>query len=128
MQTALNYIKITLATLFGIIINLLGGWDAALQSLLTLTVLDFITGITTGIVNKNLSSVIAVRGIAKKIGIYTLIAVSVVGSTALGNEDLRSIIITFFIISEIISIVENWAEFGVIIPPNLKDFLGKFRK
>jgi len=117
------YIKITFAVGFGIILRLLGGWDTAIESLFTLTVLDFITGVILAACNKTLSSDIAVKGIAKKIGIYTLIAVVVAGGEYLGNEDLRGIVIGFFIAAEVISIVENWANFGLPIPPQIKNIL-----
>jgi len=127
MQSTYIYIKIILAAIFGVVVNFLGGWDVALQSLITLSVLDFITGVITAIANKNLSSNTAVKGIAKKIGIYTLIAVVVAGGTYLGNNDLRSIVIGFFIVSEIVSIVENWADFGLPIPPQLKNILADLK-
>ena len=128
MQETFVYIKIVLATAFGMIVKLLGGWDIALQSLITLTALDFITGVITGMANKNLSSHLAIRGIVKKIGIFTLIAVVVAGGDALGNDDFRGIVIGFFIIAEIISIVENWANFGLPIPPQLKKALVNLKK
>ena len=128
MQSTLIHLKFIFSAIIGIIVNLLGGWDIALQTLLTLTVLDFFTGLITGIANKNLSSQAALRGIVKKIGIYTLIAVVAVGGEALENTGLRTIIIGFFIITEIISIVENWADFGLPIPPQLKNILAELKK
>ncbi|MCL2739826.1 MAG: phage holin family protein, partial [Oscillospiraceae bacterium] len=115
MNNIISYIKIAFAFCTGIAINMLGGWDMALQSLFTLTVLDFLTGVIVAVGGKKLSSGMAFRGIAKKIGIYTLIAVVVTGGNALGNNDLRGIVIGFFIATEIISIVENWANFGLPI-------------
>jgi len=127
MQNTYIYIKVVIACLFGVVVNFLGGWDTALQTLLTLTVLDFITGVLTAIVNKNLSSSIAAKGIVKKIGIYALIAAVVAAGDILGNSDLRGIVISFFIITEIISIVENWADFGLPIPPQLKTILADLK-
>jgi len=128
MNNIISYIKIFFALFLGIIIKMLGGWDVALQSLFTLTVLDFLTGIILAIANKNLSSGIALKGIAKKIGIYTLIAVVVAGGNTLGNNNLRGIVIGFFIATEIISIIENWADFGLPIPPPLKNILAEMKK
>ena len=128
MDNIILYIKIILAFCIGIIIKLLGGWDIALQSLFTLTVLDFLTGVIVAIADKNLSSSMAFKGIAKKIGIYTLIADVVAGGNALGQDNLRGIVIAFFIVTEIISIVENWANFGLPIPPQLKNVLAELKK
>ena len=128
MQNTYIYLKVIFAAIFGVVVNFLGGWDVALSTLLTLTVLDFLTGVLTAIVNKNLSSQLAAKGIVRKIGIYILIAAISVGGTALGNRDLRDIIIGFFIVSEIVSIVENWAAFGLPIPPQLKNILADLKK
>jgi len=127
MQSTYIDLKIIFAILFGVVVRFLGGWDIALQSLFTLTVLDFITGVITAILNKTLSSQVAIQGIAKKIGIYTLIAVVVAGGEVLGNNDLRDIVIGFFIITEVLSIVENWANFGLPIPPQLKNILADLK-
>ena len=128
MNNLILSVKIFFTAAIGIMIKLLGGWDIALESLLTLTVLDFLTGVIVAIADKNLSSSLAFKGIAKKVGIYTLIAVVVAGGNALGQDNLRGIVIAFFIVTEIISIVENWANFGLPIPPQLKNVLAELKK
>ena len=47
-------------------IYLLGGFDIALQSLLIVIVIDYLTGIASAIYNKELSSKIGFKGIIKK--------------------------------------------------------------
>jgi toxin secretion/phage lysis holin len=128
MNNIILYLKIFFAAIIGIVIRFLGGWDIALESLFTLTALDFLTGVIVAIHNKNLSSGIALRGIAKKIGIYTLVAVVVAGGKVIGNDDLRDVVIGFFMVCEVISIIENWANFGLPIPPQLKKILSELKR
>jgi len=128
MDNLIIIIKLVCSVIVGFIIKHLGGWDIALESLFTLTVLDFITGVIVAICDKSLSSNIAIKGIAKKIGIYTLIAVVEVGGKYMGNEDLRNIVVGFFIAAEAISVIENWGNFGLPIPPQLKNILADLKE
>ena len=48
------------------IVYLLGGVDIALQSLLIVIVIDYLTGIASAIYNKELSSKVGFKGIIKK--------------------------------------------------------------
>ena len=49
-------------------IYLLGGWDVALQSLLIVIVIDYLTGVASAIYNKELNSKTGLKGILKKFG------------------------------------------------------------
>ena len=50
-----NLFNLITGTLLTTVVYFLGGWDVALKTLLTLMVLDYITGICKAITNKKLN-------------------------------------------------------------------------
>ena len=114
-----------IVAIFGSAANYLwGGWDVALKTLLLFMLLDYILGVTCGIKNKKLSSEVAFRGIFKKITILVVLAVAV-SMDGITNADgfVRGLVCFYYIGLEGISILENAAEIGVLIPEKLKDIL-----
>lgn len=95
----------------------LGGLDQVLQILLWMIIIDYATGILSGMVNKELSSKIGFRGICKKIMILIVVVVAVQIDKMLGQTKfVRLAIISFYISNEAISILENAAKIGLPIP------------
>ena len=111
------------------IVYLLGGIDIALQSLLIVIVIDYLTGIASAIYNKELSSKIGFKGIIKKFSYLLVIALSVVIDNLLGQSGLiRSLVIYFFVANDGLSIIENMAEMNVKLPQKLIDTLEQIKK
>src|SRR5690554_465768 len=99
---------------------MLGGADILLQVVLYAVVLDYISGVLKAFVKRELSSEIGFRGIAKKVGIFIAIALAVQLERLLGPElAIREITITFYIVNEGLSILENLGEF-IKVPDPLK--------
>ncbi|MDK2801082.1 MAG: hypothetical protein PWQ70_2701 [Clostridiales bacterium] len=120
----LSFLKIISGVICSSVVSFLGGWDIFLQVLVTLTVLDFITGILTAIYLKQVSSNIGYKGIIKKIGIYIMVAVAVLLDSIFNtNAVIRSSIIGYYIAIEGISIVENWGRMELPLPQFIKDIL-----
>ena len=93
------------------IVYLLGGIDIAIQSLLIVIVIDYLTGIASAIYNKELSSKMGFKGIIKKFSYLLVVALSVVIDNLLGQSGLiRSLVIYFFVANDGLSIIENMAE------------------
>ena len=115
---------------FGAIVNYLwGGWDMALQTLLGLIVLDYITGLICAGKDQMLSSAIGFRGLGKKVLILIIVAVSVLIDRILGTSGIaRSLVIFFYASMEGISILENAARVGVPVPDKLKDMLVQLKE
>ena len=110
-------------------VYLLGGFDIALQSLLIVMVIDYLTGIASAIYNKNLSSKIGLKGILKKFCYLCVVALSVVIDNLTGQSGLiRSLVIYFFVANDGLSIIENMAEMGVKLPQKLIDSLEQIKK
>ena len=126
MKIAINNVFSVILTT---IIYLLGGIDIALQSLLIVIVIDYLTGIASAIYNKELSSKIGFRGIIKKFSYLLVVALSVVIDNLLGQNGLiRSLVIYFFVANDGLSIIENMAEMNVKLPQKLIDALEQIKK
>ena len=111
------------------IVYLLGGFDIALQSLLIIMIVDYLTGIISAIYNKELSSKIGFKGILKKFSYLCVVALSVVIDNLTGQSGLiRTLVIYFFVANDGLSIIENMAEMGVKLPQKLIDSLEQIKK
>ena len=121
-QKIFNVIVATIGTWFT---WLFGTWDTALIVLIIFMVLDYCTGLLRGAVNKELSSDVGLKGIARKVVIFIVLIVAVLLDRLLntGNWVFRSLVAYFYIANEGISLLENCAQLGVPIPDKLKDML-----
>jgi len=120
--------KGVVATVGGYIVTALGGADDLLQLLICLVIADLVTGFLKGVVNKNLSSAVMFKGLLKKSLIFVVITVAVRFDEALATfikEPLqlfgvdiyvRLLFISYFILEELLSLLENLGELGVPLP------------
>ena len=106
----------------------LGGWDVALQVLVALIALDYLTGVIVAIAEKKLNSDIGFRGLLKKMMIFALVYVAVLVSSATGSDFIRLLVIMFYIANEAISVLENAGKMGVPYPKKLKELLEQLKK
>lgn len=110
-------------------IYLVGGFDIAIQSLLIVMVIDYLTGVASAIYNKELSSKVGFKGILKKFCYLCVVALSVVIDNLIGQSGvIRTIVIYFFVANDGLSIIENLAEMGVKLPKKLIDSLEQLKK
>lgn len=104
-----------------------GGLNGAFIVLCIFTILDYLTGVTSAILRKELSSEIGFKGLLKKmlififVGMGNLIDVHLVGS----GEVVRTAVIFFYLSNEGLSIIENAVEIGLPVPSILKKYLKK---
>lgn len=97
---------------------LYGGWSAFLGILLTFVVIDYITGVLASATEGRLSSAIGAKGIAKKVFIFTIVAVAHLVDISLGEAHVfRDATIFFYLANEVLSILENAGRVGIPIPP-----------
>lgn len=123
-----------IGTYIGIIITyFFGGWTEALQFLMFLVIVDFFTGIYAAFLEgkkypsdptKGINSSKGYWGIFKKVLMFVVIAIlhrldSLLG-IADGNLSLMVGGIYFYLVNEIVSLLENLARAGVPIPDQLK--------
>ena len=101
-----------------------------LYALITLVILDYITGICVAVKQGKLSSSIGAKGIARKVVIFSLVALSNILDNYFLNTIgvLEAATILFYCANESISIMENACNMGIPIPKKLKDSLKMFGK
>ncbi len=110
---------------------LIGRYDMMFQTLITVMVLDFVTGVMaawceTEDVKKKPSSKRGLKGIIKKVFILSLVALAHLIDQISGGGDLaRSMTIWFFFANEGLSIVENAARIGLPVPQTIKNKLAQ---
>lgn len=99
----------------------LGGCDGLLYALLAFVVLDYITGIMCAIADKELSSNVSFRGLAKKVLIFVMVGIGHILDVQIFGETgvLRTAIIFFYMSNEGLSLTENAAHLGLPIPEKL---------
>ena len=121
----MDQLKGSIAILGTIFTWLFGAWDTAIRILILFMVLDYITGVLRGYINRELSSDVGLKGIARKtiILIVLIVAVALDRLMNTGNWIFRTLVCYFYIANEGISLIENCGALGVPIPYKLKNAL-----
>jgi toxin secretion/phage lysis holin len=129
--TIKNGIIATLAVVGGIISNLLGGWDTALQVLIICMAVDYITGlIVAGVFRHSrktesgaLDSRAGFKGLIRKFSTLLVVLLAAQLDTVIGGTFSRTAVILFFCANESLSVLENVGLMGVEYPKFLKNAL-----
>ncbi len=126
-------LKAAIASIGSFFSLLLGGWDILLKWLLIFMIVDYATGMINAAINKKLSSKIGFIGIARKIGILVVVAISHGLDQLFANPEanifniempiIRTVVIWAYIVNEIVSILENVKGMGVSVPLPLQKVL-----
>ena len=106
-----------------------GGLDPALAFLITLAVIDYLSGLCVGWVFHNLSSSHGFKGIARKCFMFSLIGIANLIDNYTGGKPLafKIVVCLFYISNEGISILENVHKLGVPIPKILSKHFADLR-
>lgn len=102
-----------------------GKADGLLYALVAFMTLDYITGVISAYIRKEISSAVGFLGIVKKVFIMLLVAVAhILDTQIIGDGSVcRSAVIGFYISNEGISILENAVKIGMPLPKKLVDIL-----
>lgn len=130
----------------GLITLIVAGVSAYLQiiaipviALISVMIIDYLTGMATAYVHKKFSSRVGIVGILKKIGYIALVCVGVCADyliqTALVNLGIEFnvqmifglMVTVWLIINELISILENLSKIGVPMPNFLMKLVEKLK-
>lgn len=124
-----NVIKTIMATCAGGCAYFFGGADMWLIALVTVIVIDYVTGISRAYILSELSSKIGFKGIIKKLMYFAIVAVAVIADNiANAGGVLRVAVIGFLIANEALSILENYAAAtGQKAPAILINILNKLK-
>lgn len=109
----------------GVIAFLFGAWTAMLNILVALMVIDYLSGMAAASINGELKSRVGLMGIARKVFIFAMVAVSHLVDLLLNENKIEvsylamSVVITAYCINEVLSIIENAGKMGVYVPEPL---------
>lgn len=125
-----KYFKSIVAGIGTYLTWLFGAWDTPLGVLILFMVLDYATGVLRGYVNKELSSDVGLKGIARKAVIFVVLIVAVALDRLLGTGQwvFRTLTCYFYIANEGLSLVENCGALGLPIHPRIKDALVQLKE
>lgn len=113
--------KLIFATLLTFISEFYSKVDYSLIVLISVILIDYITGLIKAYVNKELNSKIGFKGLLKKLGIFVIILLSFeIDKLILANGALKSMTIFYYVSIECLSILENFGKIGIPIPNFLK--------
>lgn len=108
----------------------LGGWDAALNVLAVLMVIDYATGLLGAVKAHKVDSEVMFWGGIRKGAILAVLAVAVLLDKMIGNADpvFRTLTIYFYVSREGISVTENLGILGVPLPPGISKLLTQLQE
>lgn len=100
------------------------GDEKFLYFLIILMCVDIVSGFGKAVKNENLWSKRSFRGIAKKTLIFCIIILANIIDMILNlNGALITLTVLYYIANEGVSIVENCAEMGILVPEEIKNKL-----
>ncbi len=113
-------LKTFIVTFGGFCGYFLGGWDATLKVLVTMAIIDYLTGVIAAGFNGELKSKVGFKGIAKKVVLFLLVAAATQVDVIMGtNSAVREATIFLFIGNELLSLLENAGRMGITLPSAL---------
>lgn len=109
---------------------LFGEFDGLMYALIAFMVLDYISGVLVAIAQKELSSKVGFKGIAKKVIILVLVAVGHLLDAHVLHDGAvcRMAVSGFYAANEAISILENASELGIPLPKKLVAVLKQLKE
>lgn len=135
MDKILLSAKVGLSSVLGVIVAAFGGYDKALEFLITLMIADIVTGLILAIRNKTISSAKMRDGIMRKALYFLVLVIAVKADACLANTGIvgvelvgskfciRTFFLVLFILDETISLIENLGNLGVPMPKWITDVL-----
>ena len=110
--------------------SLLDGWDIALEILLIVMALDYLTGVVAAFRTKTVSSSAGYSGLVKKASIFIIVILAAQMDRVIGNDNhiFRNCTALFFTANDAISILENAGKMGMKLPAFLKNALVKLQQ
>ena len=107
----------------------LGGWDTALQTLVVLMAIDYVTGLLCALIWKRspktadgtFESKASLKGLIRKGAILLVVYIAARLDVLMNTEITRLAVILFFIANDGFSILENLGIMGVPLPDIIKN-------
>lgn len=138
MQAKLTYYGVlaVLATTGAAITEALGGWDTALQTLVVLMAIDYVTGLLCALIWKKspktadgtFESKASLKGLIRKGAILLVVYIAARLDLLMHTDITRLAVIMFFIANDGFSIIENLGIIGVPLPEIVKNAFALLRE
>lgn len=138
MQAKLTYYGVlaVLATTGAAITEALGGWDTALQTLVVLMAIDYVTGLLCALIWKKspktadgtFESKASLKGLIRKGAILLVVYIAARLDLLMHTDITRLAVIMFFIANDGFSIIENLGIIGVPLPGIVKNAFALLRE
>ncbi len=125
-----DFIKGAIAALCSVCGFVFGDMDGLMIALVTMIIMDYVSGVLAAAAEKKLSSAVGAKGIAKKVFMLLIVAAANVADINLIGEGhlLKSVTAVFYAANECISLIENAGRLGVPVPKKLLDVLEQLKK
>lgn len=125
-----------LAAIGTTIAEALGGWDTALQTLIVLMAIDYLTGLLCALVWKRspktesgaFESKASLKGLIRKGAVLLVVYIATQLDRLMGTSVTRLAVIMFFIANDGFSIIENLGIMGVPMPEAVKNAFALIRQ
>lgn len=118
-----------ISALMNLSMYLFGNVDYLLKAFFSVIVIDFLTGILRAIKRREFSFSVVILGLIKKLGYMAVVITSVImGSILNMGNTIRDMVIYTFVFNEIISILGNCKELGIIMPSILQKSLDAIKE
>lgn len=129
MTKLITWCKILFAEVGTILLYYIGGMDKLIYTLIAFVSVDYITGVISAVMHKELDSRVGYKGIFHKIIIFALVGIAnLLDKNILNSQELlRTAVILYYIANEGVSIMENAGEIGIPIPQKLLDVLAQLK-
>lgn len=116
----IDVVKVEISAVLGIVITMLGGFDAMLKLLIIMIMIDMLSGALHAVKKHRFRLQIALWGIWVKICEMLTVAICNGVDQVVGTQPwLRNIAIIWYIICESASVLEHMARLGVPMPKGL---------
>lgn len=125
-----------LAALGAVVTQALGGWDTALQTLVILMAIDYVTGVLCALIWRRspksadgaFESKTSLKGLIRKGAILLVVYIAARLDQLMGTQVTRLAVILFFIANDGFSILENLGIMGVPLPKIVRNAFALLRE
>ncbi|MED4284326.1 phage holin family protein [Priestia megaterium] len=120
-----QFFKWLLTACGGVITFLFGAWSTMLDILIALMIIEYVSGMAAAAIHGELKSRVGFMGIARKVFVLVMIAVSHLVDLLLNENNIEmgflimSLVISAYCVNELLSITENAGKIGVYVPDPL---------
>ena len=127
-----NIVKAYIISFITLATYLIGEFNTPFKILIILMIIDWCAGVIKAIVEKNLDSRVGFIGIIKKIFILLMVCVAymldkIIGEFGLEVQFIRNLTISYYILNEMLSIIENIGVY-IPIPKKVKEILQQLKE